>query len=47
MMGGCIEIQGVLDYRDLNYRDFAILGLKKMCHLLNYREFLEITGYLK
>ena len=39
-------LQGVLDYRDLNYRDFAIPGLKKRCHLLDYWEFLEIAGYL-
>ena len=39
-------IQGVLVYRDLDYRDFAIPGLKKRCHLLDYQEFLEIAGYL-
>ena len=39
-------IQGVLVYRDLDYQDFAIPGLKKRCHLLDYWEFLEIVGHL-
>ena len=40
-------VQGVLDYRDLNYRDPRNTGIYKKFHQFDYREFLEIPAYIK
>ena len=39
-------IQGVLNYRDLDYRDPCNTGINKKFHLFDYREILEIVGDL-
>ena len=41
-----IDLQQVLDYRDLDYRDPCNTGIHKKFHLFDYREILEIPGDL-